>query len=93
MGTTAASTSASAPAGWNQFNTKRQKKRMGEATVQDRYSEPRYAEQNLTNKKEYVDEYDYDLDGDAWEDEPKPIYSLRLQERRGRRSLLSYFVG
>jgi hypothetical protein len=20
-----------------------------------------------------VDEYDYDLDGDAWEDEPKPV--------------------
>jgi len=41
---------ASAPAGWNQYEEERRE--MGEATVQDRYSEPGMPE---PYKEEYVD--------------------------------------
>lgn len=56
-----------------QYEEEPEEEKWSEATVQDRYSEPRYAEAEPYKKKEYVDEYDYDLDGDAWEDEPKPV--------------------
>ena len=45
-----------------------------EATPQDRYQKQRYLEPEPYTKKEYAEEYeDYELEGDAWDDEPKPV--------------------
>ncbi len=46
-----------------------------EASARDRYQEKRYAEPQPYNQKEKAQEYDYDdeLEGDAWDDEPKPV--------------------
>ncbi len=46
-----------------------------EATARNRYQEPRYPEAPPYNQKEKAREYNYDdeLEGDAWDDEPKPV--------------------
>jgi len=46
-----------------------------EATAQDRYQKQRYAEaQPPYEEKEYKEQYeDYELEADAWDDEPKPV--------------------
>lgn len=45
-----------------------------EATDRDRYQKQRYAEPQPYKQKEYAEEYeDYELEGDAWDDEPKPV--------------------
>lgn len=46
-----------------------------EATAKDRYQKPKYAEALPPyDEKEYAEDYqEYELEGDAWDDEPKPV--------------------
>lgn len=45
-----------------------------EATPPDRYQAPRYVEPEPYKQKASAEDYeDYELEGDAWDDEPKPV--------------------
>lgn len=44
-----------------------------EATARDRYQEPRYPAQPYKEKEDPEEYEEYELEGDAWDDEPKPV--------------------